>query len=112
MENTAPRLISRLFLYMCVFEHDSPGNAEHHHTDDDHLECSDDRGDEDIVQFAGAWHHIEDVVLLDVTMGAPKTRVTAEITHTQTHKSGGKVREKASHSCARSDRFIIFSISN
>lgn len=78
---------------MCVFEHDSPGNAEHHHTDDDHLECSDDRGDEDIVQFAGAWHHIEDVVLLDVTMGAPKTRMTAEITHTQTHKRtrvGGK----------------------
>lgn len=54
-----------------------PGNAEHHHTDDDHLECSNDGGDEDVVQFAGAWNHVEHVVLFDVTLGASETRVTA-----------------------------------
>ena len=65
--------------------HDSPGNAEHHHTDDDHLQGSDDRGDEDVVQFSGAGHHVEHVVLLDVTLEASETRVTAAHTHTHTH---------------------------
>lgn len=69
-------------LFLCFSWHDSPGNAEHHHTDDDHLQRSDDGGDEDIVQFARARDHIEDVVLFDVALGAPEAWVTAEITHT------------------------------
>ena len=96
---------------VCVFlsGRDSPGNAEHHHTDDDHLERSDDRGDEDVVQFARAWHHVQHVVLLDVTLGAPETRVTAEITHTHTHThthTGEEKRGRESLEALR-DRFII-----
>lgn len=82
----------------CVLGHDSPGNAEHHHTDDDHLECSNDGGDEDIVQFTGAWYHVEHIVLFDITLGTPKTRVTAEAKHTHAQNEE-KERER--------DRLII-----
>lgn len=111
VENPARGLISRLRPYECVclLGHDSPGNAEHHHTDDDHLECSDDRGDENVVQFARAWHHVEHVVLFGVTLGAAETRVTAggggdggvgggggfhTKPHKRKHTQGGRKRRK------------------
>lgn len=53
-----------------LWRRDSPGDAEHHHADDDHLEGADDGGDQDVVQFPRAWNHVQDVVLLDVTLGA------------------------------------------
>lgn len=74
----------------CPVGCDSPGNAEHHHTDDDHLEGSNDRGDEDVVQFARAWHDVQHVVLFDVTLGASETRVTAGIPHTQCRRQREK----------------------
>lgn len=76
---------------ICVY--DSPGNAEHHHTYDDHLECSDDGGDEDIVQFAGAWNHVEHIVFFDITLGTSETRVTAGFMCTH-HWGEKKERER------------------
>lgn len=72
------------FKCMCVCVYDSPGNAEHHHTYDDHLQCSDDGGDEDIVQFAGAWNHVEHIVFFDITLGTSETGVTAGFTRIHT----------------------------
>lgn len=80
-------------MYVCLLGRESPGNAEHHHTDDDHLECSDDGGDEDIVQFARAWHYIQYIVLFDITLGASETRVTPENIHTQLRRERQKERE-------------------
>lgn len=71
------------------FIHDSPGNAEHHHTYDDYLECSDDGGDENIVQFARAWDHVEHIVFFDIALGTFETRVTAGFVRS-THTIGGE----------------------
>lgn len=87
-----PKISWMHFSFMCICVYDSPGNAEHHHTYDDHLECSDDGGDKDIVQFAGAWNHVEHIVFFDIALGTFETRVTAGCA--RAHHWGGKERKR------------------
>ena len=75
----------------CVY--DSPCNTEHHHTYDDHLECSNDGGNEDIVQFARAWNHVEHIVFFDIALRTSETGVTAGFMCTY-HWGGQKERDR------------------
>lgn len=56
---------------MCVYVWvDSPGDTQHYHTDDGHLQGSDDGSNEDVADFSRTRHHIQHVVLLGVTLWA------------------------------------------
>lgn len=71
MKQSKALKMSLLCNFVCVCGCvDSPGDTQHHHTDDGHLQGSDDGSDEDVTDFSRTRHHIQHVVLLGVTLWA------------------------------------------